>query len=287
MSAPKIKPGNVTATSDPARIAAICRAANGHAEIIGPALGAVVDCSLTGSDRHVPAGDNVKPPGSPSFAGWSRELRDDHAFDLVHLSAGVVRDRVEITGLESLVAGMQELAGHGLDVLVNTSLVVAQPAPLGAPELPPLGASLGGAPAFKRGEFRDVTAAELGELPDTLARLGRDALVISSAQDRLLAVRQGPTDQRATFQPATADWPAMAWFHEVVLSFEPRLLLIDAAALRPLARESTVDTESINTLMKRVEAVLVEHRVAGGLIPGPTTANTTPDALLEAHYAAK
>lgn len=271
-SAAKTK-GRVIVESDTARLAVERRGSRNRAEIIGPALVAVIDCAVTGSDRAVAASDHVKPAGSYSFNGWILELRDEHKFDSVLLSSGVVRSTVEHTSMKTMLDGLQDLAGHGLDVFVDTSAVVVQPLALTAAVLAALGSPVPGAPDYAIGEVTEITPTQAAAMPDVLAALDRGALLVTfNGPDRLIAKRPA-SSQHTTHWLYRRDrvQSASEFLRDVVLAHAPQLLVIE----REAAERGELD----------LEAAAITHRIAVAVLPsapapGPAV---TPQTMKEAH----
>lgn len=266
----KVKAGRVTVERDPKVIAAAAAVAGRRVlEITWPPLMARVHHPALGTDHPEHAGDGVGLPGTPTGDAWVVELAREYASELVVYAPYLVKHLVENgASLKALAAALERVAKEtGADVLL-VDQTTPRAAPMPAPDLPPVGAALTDAPAWIRGEVREVLPAEQPGLPDLLNRLGRDATTILATQDRLIAQR-GNTSHDMEHRTHREERPAAVWLRDVIRSHEPRLLLIEHAA------KERADLG--------LDALATEHRVAVAVVPAPArpTAYVTPESMLK------
>lgn len=267
----KAKPAaTVTVERDRAVVAA-ARLLVGHEhvlEVVGPPFGAWSRSTATGSDQHVTAGDEIGFPGSGIGNAWLVDRIREADVKLVILDGHIVRHIVEnASTLAMLTTGLQPVASAtGVDVLLlDETAPPAEPAPTIAP--PQHGEAVAG--AFRVGAVHEVDRAAVSGMSHLIGPLGRDATIVSRGQDRLTAQRGGGSIQRSTWISTTQDQPAMEWLAGVVLSHEPRLLLVEEQALDRLDRAA-------------LAALATASHVAVGVLPGPRNpGHVTPESLLK------
>lgn len=267
--------GRVTIAANTAAVAAAVEAAGPATlfQVVWPPLHISVRHAAIGSDWPDHAGEGVALPGRPSGNGWLieriREHRAEDAGVVVTLTAHLVRHIAENgTAVKALAAAVQPVADETGAHIILTDPGTPQRVALPTVGPTPAGAAVIGAPGYAIGEARELTPFQASAMADVIVTLGRRAVSIMCTQDRLVARRHGggtPDLQHLLYR---ADQPAAAWLAQVIGSFEPDLLVVEAQA----AERGELD----------LDAIAAARRVAVAVLPAPATAGRTPQTMLEA-----
>lgn len=250
MSPAKPRAGKVNIERDAAVVAAArALAGRGLIEVSWPPLLAHVHSAATGTDACEHAGEGIGALGSPTGNGWVIQAAREHDAQLVVLAPYLVQSVTETSGqtVAEFAKSLEPLADAGLDVIVrNETVPRAKPAP--EPEPVRMGEPVVG--PFAVGEVHEA----IGSVTDVLAELGRGATtVLYCPPDRLLARRAG-SSLRSVHRLHSVGQTAEEWLDGVLLSHEPRLLLVERAALE---RMPDLDLKTL----------AVDRRIAIGMTP--------------------
>lgn len=225
-----------------------------YAELLYPMVRAIVHSTRLNGSVAVQAQDDDVLLSAPKLAGWLAGVADDHNIEDVHITAGAARYAIEQLGSpEAFEAVLRPSADAGLRIYVDTSMVSPPPAPPKPVPLVRLGTTVLG--PFAIGKVYEVEQHEFHGIPRVLDQLGRDTTLLNFlSPDRLGAQRHNSPNSRLYWRTndRTAQ-PAAEWLRDVVLAYEPRLLLIERAAIE----RSDLDPA----------AIAREYRLAVGVTP--------------------